>query len=339
VVVDFEGRKIGLEVDGIIGSREVVIKSLSRHYREVEGLIGASILGDGRIALIVDVESMIRRHHHENGSTKAFKAPAWEEASPLPGPSLSAAPAPGAATPEPALETGGAGGEATGAPEAPLEQLAQEIAGPRGRLLEDVHNQGAVEASVSLSQLMGQEVRVSFPESRLVPIRDVAATMGGEEGTVGGLYICVQGDLEAGMLLVIPEENLRLLNDLLNRAPAGTTIDLAGVDLSGITELGNILASSFINAIADASHLSLKPEVPEASVDMCLSVIDSVLARFNQPGDRILVTEAVIYGSGSESVVCHQVLFLEPPSLRRLMDALAARSAGGLAASRAAVAG
>ncbi len=63
VVVDYESRKIGLEVDRILGSREVVIKSLSRHYREVEGLIGASILGNGKIALIVDVETMISRHH------------------------------------------------------------------------------------------------------------------------------------------------------------------------------------------------------------------------------------------------------------------------------------
>ena len=63
MVVDYEGHKIGLEVDGILGSREVVIKSLSRDYREVDGLIGASILGNGKIALIVDVETMISRHH------------------------------------------------------------------------------------------------------------------------------------------------------------------------------------------------------------------------------------------------------------------------------------
>ena len=68
VVVDFEGRKIGLEVERIHGTREVVIKSLSRHYREVEGLIGASILGNGKIALIVDVETLISQHYHAAGT-------------------------------------------------------------------------------------------------------------------------------------------------------------------------------------------------------------------------------------------------------------------------------
>ncbi|HSV94111.1 MAG TPA: chemotaxis protein CheA, partial [Desulfobacterales bacterium] len=61
LVVEHEGRRICLEVDRIEGAREIVIKSLSRNYREVEGLIGATILGTGRIALIVDAEALIRR--------------------------------------------------------------------------------------------------------------------------------------------------------------------------------------------------------------------------------------------------------------------------------------
>ena len=97
--------------------------------------------------------------------------------------------------------------------------------------------------------------------------------------------------------------------------------------MSGLSEMGNILACCFINAFADADGLVASAEVPEISIDMCLPVIDSVLARFNQPGDKILLTEAVIYGGDSENVVCHQLLFLEPDSLRKLMDTLAAESA------------
>jgi chemotaxis protein CheC len=179
--------------------------------------------------------------------------------------------------------------------------------------------------------MTGKEIRVSFPESRLVAIKDVAEIMGGEEITVGGIYVGVQGDLAGGILLVIPSANLMIIDDLLHAHPAGTQTELANVDLSGISEMGNILASCFINAMADAAHLSLGPEVPEISVDMCLPVIDSVLARFNQPGDDILLTEAVIYGGGMENLVCHQVLFLEPDSLRRLMDALAASARASMA--------
>ena len=203
-----------------------------------------------------------------------------------------------------------------------IEQLARDVASSKGRLLEDVNNTGAIQASMSLTQLMGHEIRVSFPESRLVQIKDVADIMGGEESTVGGMYVGVQGDLDAGMLLVIPEKNLLVLDDMLHRRAAGTTVNLADVDLSGISELGNILSSCFINAMADEAHLTLSPEVPEISIDMCLPVIDSVLARFNEPGEKLLLTAAVIYSEGSDNVVCHQVLFLHPDSLRKLMAAL-----------------
>ncbi len=67
IVVDYEGKKIGLGVDEVVGNSEVVVKSLSRHYREIDGLIGASVLGNGRIALIVDVETLIRQHHRVGG--------------------------------------------------------------------------------------------------------------------------------------------------------------------------------------------------------------------------------------------------------------------------------
>ncbi len=61
VVVSFGNRKIGLIVDQLEGKQEIVIKSLEQNYATVSGLAGASILGDGSICLILDINSMINR--------------------------------------------------------------------------------------------------------------------------------------------------------------------------------------------------------------------------------------------------------------------------------------
>jgi chemotaxis protein CheC len=61
VVVGFGNRKIGLIVDYLVGKQEIVIKSLEQNYKTVDGLAGASILGDGSICLILDISSMITR--------------------------------------------------------------------------------------------------------------------------------------------------------------------------------------------------------------------------------------------------------------------------------------
>ena len=50
---------IGLIVDQMIGMQEVVLKSLEKNYRSVSGLSGASILGDGRVSLILDVDAVV----------------------------------------------------------------------------------------------------------------------------------------------------------------------------------------------------------------------------------------------------------------------------------------
>ncbi len=59
VILGDTGRQIGLAVDGVLGEEDVVIKSISENYHNVPGLAGASILGDGRVALILDVSALV----------------------------------------------------------------------------------------------------------------------------------------------------------------------------------------------------------------------------------------------------------------------------------------
>lgn len=59
VVVEAEGRRVGLLVDDLLGQQQVVIKSLETNFRQIEGISGATILGDGTIALIIDVPGLV----------------------------------------------------------------------------------------------------------------------------------------------------------------------------------------------------------------------------------------------------------------------------------------
>ena len=60
VVVEGEGGRYGLFVDELRGQQQVVIKSLEANYRKVDGISGATILGDGSVALILDLPGLIR---------------------------------------------------------------------------------------------------------------------------------------------------------------------------------------------------------------------------------------------------------------------------------------
>ena len=60
VLVEHLGGPLGLLVDGMTEAREVVIKSLQPHMARIEGVLGGAILGDGRVALILDVPGLVR---------------------------------------------------------------------------------------------------------------------------------------------------------------------------------------------------------------------------------------------------------------------------------------
>ena len=60
VIVENENRKVALLVDELIGQSQVVIKSLETNYHKVAGIAGATIMGNGRVALILDVPALVR---------------------------------------------------------------------------------------------------------------------------------------------------------------------------------------------------------------------------------------------------------------------------------------
>ncbi|MCD7061352.1 chemotaxis protein CheA [Pelagibacterium xiamenense] len=69
VLCEAEGNsKVALVVDDIIGQQQVVIKSLEENFERINGIAGGTILGDGNVALIVDVQSLKTGHAHQNAA-------------------------------------------------------------------------------------------------------------------------------------------------------------------------------------------------------------------------------------------------------------------------------
>lgn len=90
VIVEAGKKKIGLVVDELLGKQQVVVKSLERHLRKVDGLMGATILGDGSVAPIVDVCGLAASNLFGPQSQPA--RPRRSIAQPRPAPTASAAP-------------------------------------------------------------------------------------------------------------------------------------------------------------------------------------------------------------------------------------------------------
>ncbi|MEC5407475.1 chemotaxis protein CheA [Paraburkholderia sp. MPAMCS5] len=67
-IMQTEGRRFAMLIDELVGQQQVVVKNLETNYRKVRGISAATILGDGRVALIVDVAALNRESRHAHGA-------------------------------------------------------------------------------------------------------------------------------------------------------------------------------------------------------------------------------------------------------------------------------
>ena len=74
VVVELDGAKAGLAVDSLQGARQTVIKSLGDQFRDIPGISGSAIMGNGRVALILDVAVLMREVIRSQGNGSARSA-------------------------------------------------------------------------------------------------------------------------------------------------------------------------------------------------------------------------------------------------------------------------
>jgi two-component system chemotaxis sensor kinase CheA len=81
VVVEVDGVRAGIAVDALYGARQTVIKPLGQHFRDIAGIAGSAILGNGRVALILDVPRLIREviRSRSDANARAKERNPWAE--------------------------------------------------------------------------------------------------------------------------------------------------------------------------------------------------------------------------------------------------------------------
>lgn len=187
--------------------------------------------------------------------------------------------------------------------------------------LKEVSNIGVAHAATALSQLIGKGITLQVPKVHLMRISDVPEAFGGAERIVVGIYLQMLGDARGNILIVLPRESaLKLLSRLLPREKSEGTL-LTELEISALKEVGNILASAYLNALGALMHKTLIPSVPVLSFDMAGAVIDYVLIELGEVGDVALMVETEFFGE-EEKIGGQFFLLPDPESLRIILDAI-----------------
>lgn len=160
--------------------------------------------------------------------------------------------------------------------------------------LRELANIGSGTASTSLSGMLGRPVDISVPSAAALTFNEAIDSIGAPEEEVTGVVIGVVGEMDGIVLL------------LMRVADAAGLCKLLGVDAdsemghSALSEIGNIVGTAYINALAQMTGLEIEPSPPQAATDMLGAIVASVLAGVAGAEDLALVLDSDLRVEGED---------------------------------------
>ncbi|MGE5381137.1 MAG: chemotaxis protein CheC [Methylocystaceae bacterium] len=187
--------------------------------------------------------------------------------------------------------------------------------------LKEIGNIGAGNAATALAQLINTKIDMTVPKISILPFNEVPTLVGGPDMPVTAIFLLVQGDAAANILFMLPVASARILVDMVMCQPTGSNDHFNEIEQSALMEIGNILAATYLNAMASFTALSFRPSVPALAFDMAGAILDTVLAQLGQVGDHVLLLETD-FKKDDQEVVGHFFLLPEPGALDLILAAL-----------------
>lgn len=187
--------------------------------------------------------------------------------------------------------------------------------------LKEIGSIGTGNAATALSELIGQQVRIKTPEVRIMGYNEAIDWIGGPEELTAGVLVRLSGQVNGIMLSV---QKLDFIN-LVLESMLGKGVDdydsLQELESSALTEVGNIMISTFINALSGLVDMKIDLTVPAFTVDMQGAVITVPMAEYGGQSNYIM-TIGGNFVCGGKEVPCRLLMSPDIRSLNFLLRKL-----------------
>lgn len=187
--------------------------------------------------------------------------------------------------------------------------------------LREVGSVGTGNAATALSQMLGREVRITLPEVRIMGYNEAIEWIGGPEEITAGVLVKLGGQLAGIMLSVQPLEFVNLVLDSMLQKTITEYSELKELEKSALIEVGNIMISTFINALSGLASMDVNLTVPAFTVDMQGAILAVPMAEYGGQSDYIM-TIGGNFVCDNRQVPCRLLMSPDLRSLNALLRKL-----------------
>jgi len=194
--------------------------------------------------------------------------------------------------------------------------------------LQELGNIGACHATTSLAEMTGITIYTHVPKVEIIPVRDIMCRVDAYL-IVAGVLLELRGDISAYLYVIFTERSAQFIIELLLGRTFGDTDDIEGdMGSSALKEVGNILASSFCDAISEFLGISVIPSPPVFACDMTGAILQRALIDIAGSADHVLMfrcdfkCEEEKSNDNNDKIYGYILLFPREESLKTLLSML-----------------
>ncbi|NMB27911.1 MAG: chemotaxis protein CheC [Tissierellia bacterium] len=187
-------------------------------------------------------------------------------------------------------------------------------------ILKEIGNIGSGNAATALASMISKRVNMDVPQVRIMEFNDVARVLGGEEKLVVGIYFDLNDEVDGNIMFILDLESaINLTNILLNRTSKEDELD--DMAISALSEVGNILASSYVNSLSALTGLKISISIPSLAIDMAGAILSVPAIQFGYVADQVLFIET-IFEEGNNCVKGNLFLLPDMNSFEKILSSL-----------------
>ncbi len=188
-------------------------------------------------------------------------------------------------------------------------------------VLREVGNIGTGNAAMALAEMLSTPIDISVPTVRILDYEAAMEDMGGPENMIVGLLLSFDGDINGMIMFLLEKDFAHMMINTLMGEDTETFDPEDPVSNSALTEVGNIMAASYINAIASMTDMRINLSVPSMSIDMLGAILSVPAIHYANISDKIIMIQNQLQGNNTSA--SNRILMLpDVESLQKIMTAL-----------------
>lgn len=188
-------------------------------------------------------------------------------------------------------------------------------------VLKEIGNIGAGNATTALSQMINTKLDMAVPKVELLEFKYISDIIGGAESLVVGILLTLEGEIDGMMMFILEQKSAHHLVNILMGKQIDDFSDFTEMDLSALSEIGNIIAGAYLSSLSSLTNLKIISSVPYMAIDMAGAILSVPAIEFGKIGDKALLIESQ-FGQDETEVNGYFILIPTLDSYNKILTSL-----------------